>query len=49
MSAAPWMLLRLDVLNAGDVEEVVLVVVGKKALHLAGIHAAIGLRDVDLR
>ena len=39
--------LGLDVLDAGDVEEVVLVVVGEVAFHLRRIHAAVRLRDVD--
>ena len=33
--------LRLNVLDPGDVEEVILVVVGQVALHLRRIHAAI--------
>ena len=41
--------LRLDVLDAGDVEEVVLVVVRQVAFHLRRIHAAVRLRDVDRR
>ena len=41
--------LRLDVLDAGDVEEVIFVVVGEVALHLRRVHAAVGLRDVDGR
>ena len=41
--------LGLHVLDAGDVEEVVLVVVGQVAFHLQRVHAAIGLRDVDGR
>ena len=43
------MFLRLDVVDAGDVEEVVLVVVGQKAFHLRRVHAAVGLADVDHR
>ena len=39
--------LRLYVLDAGDVEEVIFVVVGDVALHLGGVHAAEGLRNVD--
>ena len=39
--------LRLDVLDARDVEEVILVVVGQVAFHLRRIHAALRLRDVD--
>ena len=39
--------LGLDVLDAGDVEEVILVVVGEIAFHLGGIHAAIGLGNID--
>ena len=34
-------------LYAGDVEEVVLVVIGQVAFHLCGVHAAIGLSHVD--
>jgi hypothetical protein len=37
------------VLDAGDIEEVVLVVVGQKPVHLRRIHATEGLRDVDRR
>ena len=37
----------LDVLNADDVEEVIFEVVVEKSFHLAGIHSAIGLCDVD--
>ena len=36
-----------DVIDAGDVEEVILVVVSEVAFHLRGVHAAVGLRDVD--
>ena len=39
--------LRLDVVDAADVEEVVLVVVGEQPLHLGGVHPAVGLGDVD--
>ena len=39
--------LRLYVLDAGDVEEVIFVVVGDVALHLGGVHAAEGLGNVD--
>jgi len=39
--------LRLDVVDAADVEEVVLVVVGEQTFHLGGVHAAVGLADVD--
>jgi len=38
---------RLHVVDAADVEEVVLVVVGEEALHLRRVHAAVGLADVD--
>ena len=41
--------LRLDVVDAGDVEEVVLVVVGEEPLHLLRVHAAVGLGHVDDR
>src|SRR5262249_26375164 len=40
---------RFDVLDAGDVEEVVLVVIGDESLHLRRVHAAVRLRDVDHR
>ena len=36
-------------LDAGDVEEVILVIVGEVPLHLCWIHAGVGLRDVDRR
>ena len=39
--------LRFDVMDAVDVEEVVLVVVGDQAFHLTGVHAAVGLSDID--
>ena len=39
--------LRFDVLDAGDVEEVILVIVGEVTLHLRRVHAAVRLRDVD--
>ena len=41
--------LRLDVVDAADVEEVVLVVVGDQPFHLLRVHAAVGLADVDDR
>ena len=41
--------LRFDVMDAGDVEEVVFVVVGEEPFHLAGVHAAVGLGHVDDR
>jgi hypothetical protein len=41
--------LRLDALDAVDVEEVVLVVIGDEPFHLRRAHPAIGLRDVDDR
>src|SRR5205823_9458106 len=37
------------VVDTGDVEEVVLVVEGEQAFHLGGVHAAVGLHDVDDR
>src|SRR5205823_9813976 len=40
---------RLDVMNAADVEEVVLVVVRQQPFHLLGRHAAVGLGDVNDR
>ena len=39
----------LDVMNARDVEEVVLVVEGEQRFHLRRVHAAVGLHDVDHR
>ncbi len=41
--------LRFDVVDAGDVEEVVLVVVGEEALHLLRVQAAVGLGHVNDR
>ena len=41
--------LRLDVLDAVDVEEVVLVVGREQTFHLGGVHAAVGLADVNHR
>ena len=41
--------LALDVLDAVDVEEVVLVVVGDEPFHLGGVHAAVRLGDVERR
>jgi hypothetical protein len=41
--------LRFDVVNAVDVEEVVFVVVGDQPFHLGRVHAAVGLGDVDDR
>jgi hypothetical protein len=41
--------LAFDVVNAGDVEEVILIIVGEKAFHLCRVHPAIGLRDIDGR
>ena len=41
--------LRFDVLNAGDVQEVVFVIEGEEAFHLRGVHAAERLGDVDRR
>ena len=38
-----------DVIDAGDVEEVILVVISQVAFHLGRVHAAVGLRDVDGR
>ena len=39
--------LGFDVLDAGDVEEVILVVIGEVTFHLRRVHAAVGLGDVD--
>ena len=36
-----------DVIDAGDVEEVILVVISEIAFHLGRVHAAVGLGDVD--
>jgi len=41
--------LRFDVLDARDIEKVVLVVVGQKPFHLRRIDSAVGLRDIDDR
>ena len=41
--------LRFDVLDAGDVEEVVFVIEREEAFHLGGVHAAERLGDVDCR
>ena len=41
--------LALHVIDARDVEEVILVVIGEVAFHLRGVHAAIGLRHIDRR
>ncbi len=41
--------LRLDVLNAVDVEEVVLVVIRDEPFHLLRAHPPIGLSDIDDR
>ena len=39
--------LRFHVLDAGDVEEVILVIVGEVTFHLRRVHAAVRLRDVN--
>ena len=49
ISDMPCTFLRLDVVDAGDVKKVVLVVVGEIAFHLRGVHAAVGLADVHHR
>src|SRR5438105_2143108 len=36
-------------MDAGDVQEVILVVVGEQPLHLGGVHTAVGLGHVDNR
>ncbi len=41
--------LTLDMVNAGNVEEVILVVVGQEGFHLLRVHAAVGLGHVDDR
>ncbi len=43
------MFFDFDVMDAVDVEEVVLVVVGDQPFHLGRVHAAVGLGDVDDR
>ena len=45
----PWTFFDFDVMDAVDVEEVVLVVVGDQPFHLLRVHAAVGLADVDDR
>ena len=45
----PWMFFDFDVVDAVDVEEVVLVVVGDQPFHLRRVHAAVGLGHVDDR
>ena len=39
--------LTFDVIDSGDVQEVILVVIGDEPFHLRRIHAAVRLRDVD--
>ena len=39
--------LALHVIDAGDVEEVILVVVSQVAFHLGRVHAAVRLRHID--
>ena len=41
--------LGFDVLDTGDVQEVVFVIIRQEAFHLAGLHAAEGLGDIDRR
>ena len=41
--------LRFNVFDASDVEEVILVVIREEAFHLRGIHAAIRLRHINSR
>ena len=41
--------LRLDVVDAIDVEEVILVVVREQSLHLGRVHATVRLGDIDDR
>ena len=41
--------LAFHVIDAGDVEEVILVVIGEVAFHLRRVHAAVRLRHVDGR
>lgn len=42
-------ILAFDVMNAADIQEVVLVVVGEQTFHLCGVHAAIRLAHVNHR
>jgi len=41
--------LALDMIDAGDVEEMILVVIRDESFHLRRIHAAVRLRDVNGR
>ena len=41
--------LAFDAIDSGDVEEVILVIVGKVTLHLRRVHAAVGLSHVNGR
>ena len=41
--------LAFHVVDAGDIEEVILVVVSQVSFHLGRVHAAVRLRDVDGR
>src|SRR5438445_4652817 len=41
--------LGLDVLDAGDIQEMVFVIISEITFHLGGVHAAIRLRDVNRR
>ncbi len=41
--------LRLDMVDAADVEEVVLVMEGEQPFHLRRVHAAVRLDDIDDR
>ena len=43
------MLLLSTLIDSGDVEEVILVIVGEITFHLGRIHAAIGLSHIDRR
>ena len=43
------MFLRLDVVDARDIEEMILVIVRQETFHLRRVHAAVGLADVDHR
>ena len=43
------MFLRLDVVDARDVQEVILVIVRQKPFHLRRVHAAVGLADINHR
>ena len=45
----PLDVLAFDVMNSGDVQEVIFVVVGEQAFHLGGVHSAKGLGYINDR